>query len=373
VGSSLVAAGSGWQPLYLKGSVYLTSGYEGAPFGLSIVTSAVAGPLNLGRVVIRARIDTDPQTAALEITTSPLPQILLGVPLRIQRVSLLIDRPHFIVNPTNCDEQQITATITGVQGASSEVSDPFGLGDCANLPFQPKLQASTGGHTSFTNGASLYMKLTFPKAEQSSQANLARIKIALPKQLPSRLTTLQDACPRGTFAANPALCPDGSIVGLATAHTPILPGQLTGPVYFVTHGPEAVPSPVVILQGDGVRLDLQGATAISRSGMATVTFGSIPDLPIDDLQLYLSAGPHSLLSTDTNLCAFTKTVTVKRRVTHRVHGRIVHHTIEVHERTLPSLPMATEFAAHNGATLHQTTRIAVTGCAASKVKATRRR
>jgi hypothetical protein len=129
VGGSQVAVGAGSQPLYLSGSIYLTTGYDGAPYGLSIVTDAIAGPLNLGALVIRARIEIDPQTAALTITSDPLPQIVLGVPLRIQRVTLNIDRPHFMLNPTSCDEQQISATIAAAQGPEAEVSNPFGLGD----------------------------------------------------------------------------------------------------------------------------------------------------------------------------------------------------------------------------------------------------
>ena len=97
-------------------------------------------------VVIRARVDTNPETAALTITTDPLPQIVLGVPLRIQSVNLTIDRPDFIVNPTSCDEQQITATIVGVPGGISNVSNPFGMGDCTSLLFKPT-SAGTGQRT----------------------------------------------------------------------------------------------------------------------------------------------------------------------------------------------------------------------------------
>ncbi|MGH2831518.1 MAG: hypothetical protein ACRDK2_01980, partial [Solirubrobacteraceae bacterium] len=366
IGSSTVAAGSGYQPLYLKGNVYLTAGYEGSPFGLAIVTNAVAGPLNLGVMVIRARIDTDPETAALTITTNPLPQIVLGVPLRIQSVNLTIDRPDFIVNPTNCAEQQITATILGSAGAVSDVSNPFGIADCVGLFFKPRLTAQANGGMSFTQGTGLTVKLSIPKAPQTTSANMARVTIALPRELSSRLDALQHACLRATFYTNPAACPSASIIGQATTQTPILPGQLTGPVYLVTRGPQAVPSPIVILQGSGVRLDLRGSTAIGKNGVATVTFGSIPDLPIEALQLYLTSGQNSLLTANTDLCALTNVITVKRHLTQRVRGHIVHRTVSARERTPPSLPLRAEFAAHNGAVTRQNTTIAVTGCMPSR-------
>jgi hypothetical protein len=372
VGSSEVAVGDGSAPLYMPGNIYLTAGYEGAPFGLSILTDAQAGPLNLGRLVIRARVDIDPVTAALRITTDPLPQVVLGVPLRIQRISLDIDRPHFILNPTNCEAQQITARIAGTQGASADVSNRFELGDCASLAFKPKLSASTGARSNLTTGASLALRLTFPRSEQGTEANLARIRIALPKHLPSRLTTLQSSCPQATFNKNPAACPSASIVGAAIAQTPILPGQLSGPVYFVTHGHDAFPSPVVILQGDGVTLSLSGSTVIEKTGTVSVTFDTIPDVPMERLELDLPQGAHSLVIANTNLCALSKTAMVKRSITKRVRGRTVRHTVRMRERLPASLPMPTEFAAHNGAVIHQTTQIEVVGCSASKIKTPRR-
>jgi hypothetical protein len=372
IGSTLVASGAGSHPSEMPGRMYLTTGYEGAPFALSIVTDAVAGPLNLGVVVIRARINIDPETAALTITSDPLPQIVLGVPLRLQRVTLNIDRPDFMFNPTNCNAQQVTATIAGAQDATANVSSPFAAGGCKSLAFKPNLKASTNAHTSYTNGASLDMRLTFPNGEQGAEANLARIKIALPRQLPSRLTTLQNACSDTTFDADPSACPKASIVGIARARTPVLPAELAGPVYLVSHGRSVFPSPIVVLQGDGVRLNLLGSTVIDKTGIASVAFNTTPDVPIASLELYLPQGPHSVLSANTSLCSLTKTVTVKRNITQRAHGRTVRRTIKVRERAPASLPMGTELVAQNGAVIHQNTKIEVTGCTASKAKTARR-
>lgn len=365
IGSTLIASGAGSDPLEMPGRIYLTAGYDGAPFGLSLVTEAIAGPLNLGRVVIRARVDVNPQTAAITITSDPLPQILLGVPLRLQKVTLDIDRPGFMFNPTDCDALQVRATITDTQGTSAQASNPFAAAGCNGLAFQPKLSASTNGHASYAGGASLDVKLAFPHTEQGTEANLAQIKLTLPGQLPSRLSALQGACPSATFQGDPAACPKTSVLGIARARTPVLAGELVSPVYLVSRGHDALPSLAVVLQGDGVSLALTGSTAIGKSGVASISFDALPDVPLDSLELYLPKGAHSLLSADGSLCAPSRTVTSRRDVLVTVHGRAVRRVVEVRKRVRASLLMPTELLAQNGAVVHQSTKIEVSGCASA--------
>lgn len=370
IGSSTVAAGVG-SPLHMTGAVYLTGPYKGAPFGLSIVTHAVTGPLDLGSLVIRARIDIDPHTGGLVITSDPFPQIVLGVPLRLRQIALNIDRPGFIVNPTNCNAEQITATIAGVEGAVASPTNPFAVGGCRGLAFKPTLKASTTGQTSYARGGSLDLKLTLPKGEVGTTANLARIKVALPQQLPSRLTTLQGACRGSTFDVNPSACPPTSIVGISRVRTPVLSSELMGPVYLVSRGPNVFPSPVVVLQGEGVTLDLSGSTTVHGGG-SSVTFNTIPDIPVQSMEIYLPQGPHSLLSANTKLCAPGKLVTVTHTVTRRVGGRAVTRRVRVRER-VASLPMPTSLVAQNGLVVHRAAKIAVVGCGGGGAASARRR
>jgi hypothetical protein len=153
----------------------------------------------------------------------------------------------------------------------------------------------------------------------------------LPKQLPSRLKTLQKACVAATFEADPANCPADSVVGHARAVTPILPVPLEGPAFFVSHGGEAFPSLIVVLQGYGVTVDLVGTTFISKQGITSSTFKSIPDVPVYSFELYLPQGPDSALAASGNLCK-------------------------------SKLVIPTEFVAQDNAVIDQRTKIAVTGC-----------
>ena len=154
IGRSTASSGFGPDPVQLPGSVYLTGPYEGAPFGLAVVTPAVAGPFNLGDVAVRSRISVDPHTAAVTITSDPFPTFVKGVPVDLKQINVSVDRARFEYNPTSCEPMKIEGSLTGAQGASANVSSSFQVAGCQSLPFAPKLTASVGGHASKLDGAS---------------------------------------------------------------------------------------------------------------------------------------------------------------------------------------------------------------------------
>jgi hypothetical protein len=338
IGKTIVSVGLGGNPFTVTGGqVFLTQGYKGAPFGLSIVNPAKAGPFDLGKVIVRAKIEVDPHTAALTVTTDPIPHIIDGIPLQIKHVNVTIDRPGFVFNPTNCSPFKVTGSIGSVEGATAPAEAPFQITNCAALKFAPKFAVTTSGKTSKANGASLHVKLTYPQGPQGTYANIARVKVDLPKALPSRLTTLQKACTAAQFETNPAGCPAASIIGHAKAITPLLPVPLEGPAYFVSHGNEAFPSLIMVLQGYGVTLDLVGTTFISKAGITSSTFKTVPDAPVGSFELNLPEGKFSALAANGSLC-----------------------------KEASKLKMPTEFLAQNGAKINESTKISVTGCPKAK-------
>ena len=128
-------------------------------------------------------------------------------------------------NPTNCATKQITATVAGAQGALAPVSIPFTAANCRGLPFSPSFTASTFARGNKQYGASFDVKVAY----KPGQANIRSVAVKLPKQLPARLTTIQQACVLATFEANPATCPAGSVIGIAKARTPVLPVHSKAP------------------------------------------------------------------------------------------------------------------------------------------------
>ncbi len=188
-------------------------------------------------------------------------------------------------------------------------------------------------------GASLTVKGAFT----AGNANVHSVAVVLPKQLPARLTTIQQACPEATFAANPASCPTGSDIGTATASTPILANPVMGPTYLVSHGGAAFPNVVAVLQGEGITVDLTGSIDIKK-GVTSSTFASVPDVPIGAFTLTLPEGPHSGLA-----------AVVPAKAKGSLCGQ--------------KLTMPFTITGQNGAVLNQNVKIAVTGCPRAKAKA----
>jgi hypothetical protein len=297
-----VEAGSGPSPYPFAGQVYLTGPYNGAPFGLTIETSAVAGPFDLGSgpcncVLSRGTLNVDPYTARVTVT-STLPTIVKGVPLRLKNVAVNINRQGFLVNPTNCGVLATETTLTSTFGAEQKLSSPFQVSNCNKLPFKPKFGSATSAKTSKANGASLETTINMP----AGSANIKSVLVQLPKQLPSRLTTLQKACPEKTFANNYNECPPGSFVGGARANTPTLPGKLSGPAILVSHGGQAFPDLDLVMSANGVRVILVGNTNI-KNGITTTNFAAPPDVPVSSITVNLPVGAHSALTANGNLCA----------------------------------------------------------------------
>jgi uncharacterized repeat protein (TIGR01451 family) len=383
IGHTLVGAGVGSVLAEAPGKIYLAGAYHGSALSVVSITAAKVGPFDLGTVVIRFALSINPITAQVEINganSDPIPHIIDGIVVHVRDIRAYISREKFILNPTTCDPSTISESITGAGADPANPADqmtvaasaPFQAADCSSLQFKPTFKVTTSGKTSRTNGASLTAKLAYPANAMGTQANIAQVKVDLPKQLPSRLTTLQKACTAATFEANPANCPSQSRVGFGKAITPILPVPLEGPAYFVSYGGAKFPELVIVLQGYGFTIDLHGETFINKAGITSSTFHEVPDEPVGSFELTLPEGPYSALAANGNLCDVTNTVIVKKKETIRVKGRRKSVTRKVTQTVAGTLQMPTLFVAQNGDTIKQNTPIEVTGCpkaAKSKKKA----
>ena len=235
-----------------------------------------------------------------------------------------------VANPTGCGALASESVLTSALGASARASSAFQVSGCGALGFTPSLSASASVNTSDyrAQGAALTVNLT----QGAHQANLRSVVVQLPKQLPTRLSTLNKACAQAVAEADIGDCPAEYSVGTATVTTPVLPGSLSGPAYLVSHGGEAFPDLELLLEGDhGVRVILVGKTDI-RDGITTSDFATLPDVPISSFRLSLPTGRFSALTAYGSLCP---------------RGGLL---------------MPTTITAQSGRVLRQSTRISVTAC-----------
>jgi hypothetical protein len=330
IGSVQASAGAGTDPLVVPGSAYLARGSNGYPFAVSVVVPAVAGPYNLGNIVVLVNVQVN-SDGSLTAISGPLPSIIDGIPLDVRTVTLTLDRPGFTFNPTNCSALSMSGQVTSLGGTVAPILAPFQVSGCASLPFNPSFTVDTQGATSKVGGASLSVRYS----QQPGEAAARTLKVELPKQLPSRLTTLQKACRESVFFANPAGCGSGSIVGTAIAYTPLLDSPLSGPAYFVSRGGAKFPELIMVLQGEGVTIRLAGETFISKQGITSSTFNAVPDVPISAFELNLPEGPDSALAANAALCT-------------------------------SKLAIPTTITGQNGVLIKRTTKMAVTGCPKAK-------
>jgi hypothetical protein len=288
IGTITSSAGAGPSPFYLPGRAYITGPYKGAPFGLSFVVPAVAGPFDLGTVVVRAAIFVDQNDASLRVVSDPLPRILQGIPLQIRSVNVAVDKPGFMINPTSCAVKEIIGRIGSQQGAGADVRSRFQAGDCGRLPVKPKmvLEVGTSGKTRRGQRTPLIATLT----QTPGQTNLRSVTVNLPRTLNSRLDVVnrRRACTIEQFHAD--RCP--MRVGTGTAVTPLLRDPLTGPAYFVYNPDRRLPDLVVRLRGQ-VSIDLVGKVDIPRDLTLRTSFDAVPDVPISKFRLALESGPRN--------------------------------------------------------------------------------
>jgi hypothetical protein len=301
VGTVYAQAGAGPSPYNASGKVYLGGPYKGASLSLAIVTPATAGPFDLGTIVVRTALNVDPISARVTAVSDPIPTILQGIPLDIRSISIRLDKPEFTLNPTSCDPMSVLGNVTSVFNQSAALSNPFQLGECGRLGFKPKLSLSLKGQVKRTGNPALTAVLTAPAGE----ANIANTTVLLPSTTFIDNRHINNPCTRVQFNAN--ACPAKSILGTATAYTPLLEKPLTGPIYFRANGGEReLPDLVADLNGQ-IHVTLVGfIDSVGKKGSEKrrlrTRFENVPDAPVSKVVLNLYGGKRGLIQNSVDLC-----------------------------------------------------------------------
>jgi len=300
VGTARVAAGPGSQPYWLSGPVVLEGAYGDAPFSLRVTVPAQAGPYDLGDVVVRQKLYVDPVTAQVTVVSDPLPTIVKGVPVRLQKLAVDVDKPGFVVNPTSCEEMTVGGTLGAATGQTAEVRTRFQVGECQALDFEPKLglrligkrQTKTGGHPA--------LKAVLGQAD--GQANIRLARVVMPDSVVLDPENSVDPAMVCDYDASlKAECPESTVIGTARAVTPLLDRPLSGKVHLVQgirFGPtgnriRTTPSLLVKLAGE-VDVHLYGRTTVRKGRLVTV-FKTVPDAQVSRFAMRISGGKKGIL------------------------------------------------------------------------------
>ena len=305
IGVVTVGAGSG-TPLFVQGHAYLAGPYKGAPLSMVIVTPAVAGPFDLGTVVVRAALYVNESSAQISVKSDPIPSILEGIPLDVRSIAVQINRNQFTLNPTSCEPMSLTGEALSPIGTAS-LSQRFQVGGCNGLEFQPTLKLLFSGQTKRTGNPAVKGVLTQPKGEN---ANVAGVTVLLPRGMLIDNSHINNPCTRVQFNSTPVPgggCPSKSILGSAKVWTPLLEAPESGNVYFRSNGGERkLPDLVVALRGK-IPLQLVGfIDSVGKKGAEVrrvrARFLGLPDAPVSRFELKLSGGKRGLLENSKNLC-----------------------------------------------------------------------
>ncbi|HET7511099.1 MAG TPA: hypothetical protein VFJ65_12720 [Solirubrobacterales bacterium] len=303
IGTVDTASGTGNNPLHLGGKAYLAGPYKGAPLSMVTVTPAVAGPFDLGTVVVRVALNVNPETAQINAVSDVIPDVYGGVKLDLRSINLSIDRHEFMVNPTNCAAQSTTGTISGggadptnpaAFSSYAFAPDPFQATGCNSLGFKPKLKVQLFGGTKRNK----FPRLTATLTARKGDANIARTALTMPHSLFLEQGHIGTVCTRPQLASH--TCPKASVYGNAEASSPLLEGKLKGQVYLVSSN-HKLPDLLADMRGQ-VEIYLRGVISSKHGGLKSV-FNNTPDVPVNKVVLKMKGGKKSLLVNSTNTCA----------------------------------------------------------------------
>lgn len=305
VGTAKIAAGSGPAPFETNGRAYLAGPYKGAPVSMVFITPAVAGPYDLGNVVVRAALNINPETAEVHAVSDPIPNVFGGVKLDIGKIQVSIDREQFTNTPTTCREPlPLKTTVFGGGGnpadsaqwqSTAHTNNTQFIG-CKSLKYRPSFFARIfGGQNQMQRGAHPKFRATLDA--RNGDANTRRAAFILPRATILDQAHIKTICTRVQLAADN--CPEGSVYGNATATSPLLNGKLKGPVYL-TSSNNTLPDLLADLKGQ-VNIRLRGVISSSNGRLKTV-FRKTPDVAVDKFVLTMKGGDKGLLVNSRNLC-----------------------------------------------------------------------
>jgi hypothetical protein len=330
IGRTYSGYGVGTVPSYAPGNLYLAGPYHGAQVSVVAIDSAIVGPFDLGTIVIRSAIRIDAATAQARIDSGgsdPIPHIIKGIPVHLRDVRVYIDRRDFMVNPTSCDPEAISSTLSGsaaalglgsgeTQGTGSVRYQAF---NCGALGFRPRISMRMRGRFGRAGPSSLRVVVR----PRPGDANIGAAAVTLPSSIFLNQAHIRGTCTRPQLAAD--RCPPSSAYGEGAAYTPLLDQPLRGKAYLVSSD-NLLPDLVFALRGQGFAVNLAGRIDSASGGRLRATYPTVPDAPVSRFVATMYGGRRGILENGANLCAAPQLATA-RFLAHSNRGRLSRPTL----------------------------------------------
>jgi hypothetical protein len=305
IGTSNVAAGPGSHPFHAFGKIYLAGPVAGAPLSLVAITPALAGPYDYGNVVVRVPLKIDPLDAHVLADSEPVPQIIGGIPIRMRSIEVSIDKPNFMINPTNCSPFSVLSRGVGDQGTAASFASPFQVVNCSSLPFKPRMTIKQLGSRKQTR-RSKDPVLQFDLRTRPGDANVKSVAVTLPTSFAIDQRHLANICSRAQLERE--RCAGRQPLGTVLTETPLLDQPLTGLAYAVS-GYGKLPHLAFILGGQVTLVPQAESSSVERGHLRT-TVPVVPDAPIGRFSLKLYGGKKGYIINSRSLCSGPQVIKV---------------------------------------------------------------
>jgi hypothetical protein len=306
IGTVQATTGPGPEPLQVpqpgkaQPAVYFAGPYQGAPYSIVTEVPAQAGPFDLGVLAVRSALEVDPETTQVTVKADPLPQFFEGVGIAYRHIHVVVDRPEFDLNPTDCREMEVTSDVTSTLGTVAHPKARFQVDGCKALKYTPKLKLSFRGQPQRTGNPAVKAVLT----QKPHQANTSSATVLLPQGEFIDNAHIGNPCTMPQFQAEK--CPKKSILGTVKATTPLLAEPLKGKIYFRSNGgARELPDIVADLRGP-IHVVLVGYIDAVKTGPESsrvrTRFLHVPDAPVAKATFSFFGGKRGLIENSTDLC-----------------------------------------------------------------------
>ena len=238
-------------------------------------------------------------------------------------------RTAFLRNPTSCDDGSLPTTLyvdswthPGVFKSATVFShEPPGypsprthwgarrrLTGCDTVPFDPWLTAAPVSTAQAGQPVAFAFDVDLPQSDDPdslAEADLRWAVMTLPEGVrvsPVGENGFEGCSPDqiGLHTTAEPTCPDASKIGSATIATPLFAQPLTGAVYLATPKDNPFDSALAFyLVADGPGLIVKLPWEVQEdpeTGQLTAVSDDVPQLPLSNLHLELSGGPHAWMA-----------------------------------------------------------------------------